>query len=94
MSEYIPTPEDPIVIFSGIDFEDGVVRLTYKTLPQDSRGPLVAEHSLTIPWGSDYDDELAALVNAAEELLADALEDFGTYEPNDFSPNDDDEDDE
>jgi hypothetical protein len=91
VTTFIPTPEEPAIVFSKIEFVDGAIKMTYTNFPMDLRGPLSAERSLLIPWGVDYDDELTRLIEAANDLLADALEDFDSYAPVDLSPRDDDD---
>ena len=67
------------------------VSITYMTLPADVRETgLVAQHSLQIPVGGDYEDEIETLRTAALDLLDDALDDFDKV-PAFVPPDEDDE---
>jgi hypothetical protein len=62
----------------NINFDtDGAVHIAYYIPDQDVKAPGVAHlHTLMIPKGFDYDDEITALLDAAEYLILDVLEDF------------------
>lgn len=64
-------------LIATVALEPDALVLTYMTLPADLReNGLAAQHQLTIPKGSDYDDEIEAVTDAVHALLADALDDF------------------
>lgn len=66
----------------AIALGDEGVELTYVRVPQDIRkNGLAWTHSVQIPRGSDYDDELEELADALNALLTDVLEDEPTAEP-------------
>jgi hypothetical protein len=51
--------------------------MTYMLPESDVKAPgLVRMHTILIPRGSEYDDEMSALSEAADLLLLDVLEDF------------------
>ena len=74
----------------------GGIEVGYVRLPQDVRkNGLVWQHTVQIPRGSDYDEELDDLMDALVVLLTDVLEDEATAEPIDMpDEEDEDEDDE
>lgn len=80
-------------VILGLELGGDSVTFTYITIPADIRETgLAQQHTIQIPLGGDYEDEVDALMEAAEALLEDALDDFErlpAYEP----PGDDEEDD-
>lgn len=65
----------------SVTFSPEGVALTYMRMPIDVRkNGLLWQHQVQVPLGSDYDDELEALLLAAQALLADVLEDEETAE--------------
>lgn len=69
----------------GIEFGPDGVAMSYIRLPADVRkNGLAWRHQVLVPSGSDYDDELEALAEAAGALLADVLDDEDRAEPVDL----------
>ena len=61
---------------------DGSLGLTYMTAPVDVRvNGLTFRHQILVPIGSDYDDEIEAVIDSLRALLEDALEDAEVLEP-------------
>ena len=65
---------------------EGEVEMTYMLPESDVKAPGLARmHTILIPKGYEYDDEIAAVSEAADHLLLDVLEDFesqpSAYEP-------------
>lgn len=83
-----------VILSLNLDAE--AVSVVYLTLPTDLRETgLAQQHSLLIPAGGDYDDEIEAVRDAALALLEDALEDFEKVPPYELvEPDGDDDDDE
>lgn len=66
---------------TNVQLLEGGVEIGYMRLPKDLRkNGLMWSHSLLIPRGSDYDDELDAFEEALQALLVDALDDEDTAE--------------
>lgn len=79
----------------GIDFGTQGIGIGYIRVPKDVRkNGLAWQHQVVVPRGSDYDDEIEALVEAAQALLADVLDDEGRAEPIDMTDPEDEDDDE
>lgn len=75
------TPDELIVNGIEVTPESGVV-IHYGRFPRDVRkNGLIWNHSVHIPAGSDYDDELDTALEAIKDLLADALDDEDRVEP-------------
>ncbi len=76
--------------------EDGGLAITYGRLRRDVRkNGLMWQHTVVVPAGSDYDDELEAVGEALQSLLEDVLEDQKTAEEIDLTePEEEDDDDE
>lgn len=65
---------------------DGSVAVEYVTPATDLRQNGLEQNSvLLIPYGSDYDDEIDALMDLCVDTLEDALEDFESMEPWDLN---------
>ena len=74
--------EEQDLQISGVAFHAEGVEVAYVRLPRDVRkNGLVWQHSLMIPHGSDYDDEIETLLQALTDLLQDALDDEDRAEP-------------
>lgn len=72
---------------SNVELLDGAVAISYVRLPQDMRkNGLLWQHTVVVPIGSDYDDELEAFTDALQELLADVLDDETRAEPVEVEP--------
>lgn len=87
----------PKYIIRALTFsQDGSVGIDFMEPLADLReNDLLMNHVLFVPAEDEYDDELDALRDAAQELLADALEDFRRMPPLTEAPPDyEDEDDE
>lgn len=57
--------------------EDGSVQVTYLTPETDAKKPgLVRAHTLVVPLGADYDDEIEAIADAARYLIDDVNDDW------------------
>lgn len=84
-------------LIAGIAVDDDAITITYLSLPEDLReNGLAATHQIAVPMGEDYRDEIDALLDAAQALLEDALEDFatvGVFVPPDPDDTDEDEED-
>lgn len=80
----------------GVEFGVEAVIVTYFTNPDDLRRTgLQQSHRLIIPVGDhEYDDEVAAALDAVQALLNDALEDVANLPPWDPDSSDEDEDEE
>lgn len=66
------------VAIQSVSFgSEGEVEMTYMLPESDVKAPGLARmHTILIPKGYEYDDEMAALSEAADLLLLDVLEDF------------------
>lgn len=72
---------------------DGGIEVGYVRLPTDLRkNGLLWHHSVSVPRGSDYDDELDDLMESLGALMRDVLEDEALAEPVERIEEDDDED--
>jgi hypothetical protein len=61
--------------------EDGI-QIAYYTPDEDVRQPGVVQlHTLLIPRGGDWDDEIDTVLEAAEYLINDVLDDWSTLTP-------------
>lgn len=61
--------------------EDGI-QVVFYTPEQDAKAPgIVQLHTLMIPKGADYDDEITAAIDALQYLINDVLDDWDTLEP-------------
>jgi hypothetical protein len=79
---------------TGVALVEGGVEISYGRLPQDVRkNGLAWQHSVLIPKGSDYDDEIETFEEALLALLEDALDDEDTAEPIEPELDDEEEDD-
>lgn len=88
--------EQHVQILAVVPGPEGI-DITYGRIPQDVRkNGLIWQHQVTIPRGSDYDDEIEAVEEALSALIDDVLEDEETAEPVDLveEDEDDEEDDE
>jgi hypothetical protein len=74
---------------------DGGVEVGYVRVPEDlKKNGLIWQHTVQIPRGSDYDDELDAVMEAIAVLTRDVLEDQELAEPIDIDEPEDEEDEE
>lgn len=82
------------IFVRGLSFDpDGSITLEYADAEKDVREKgIILNHTLFIPSGQDYDDELQAVVDAVGALLADVLEDLPHLAPVQLVDDDDDED--
>lgn len=65
------------ILIRHIAFNEDGVSIDYMTLPGDAReNGLAITHNLWIPREDDYDEELDAIEEAAQEAVRDALDDF------------------
>lgn len=85
----------PLNEIASIEFTQHGLGITYTRVPRDIRkNGLIWQHQVGVPHGSDYDDEIEALMEAAQALLDDVLDDEDRAEPIDPEPEqDEDEDD-
>lgn len=61
--------------------EDGI-QIAYYTPDEDVRQPGVVQlHTLLIPRGGDWDDEIDNVLDAASYLVNDVLDDWSTLNP-------------
>lgn len=84
------------IIVRGLTFDaDGSITLEYADAESDVREKgIILNHTLFVPSGQDYDDELQGVVDAVGALLADVLEDLPHLAPVHLADGGDDEDDE
>jgi len=86
---------EPMNQVAGIEFTPEGVVIGYMRMPRDVRkNGLIWQHQVQVPNGSDYDDEIEALTEAAHALLVDVLDDEDRAEPIDPPTEEEDEDDE
>lgn len=79
----------------GVEVVAEGLALHYVRLPKDVRkNGLEWKHTVLVPRDSDYDDELAAVLEALNQLLADALDDEDRAEPIDMDQEEEEDDDE
>lgn len=72
----------PLIRAISFEAEASAVVIEYCQPDQDARvNGVLLNHTLFIPAGSDYDDEISALQTAACGLLEDVLEDLPALEP-------------
>lgn len=65
------------ILIRNVAFNPDGVSIDYMTLPGDAReNGLAITHNLWIPREDDYDDEIEAMEQAAQEAVLDALDDF------------------
>jgi hypothetical protein len=65
-----------------ITFQDEGLVIEYCHPGQDARSNgVVLNHAMLIPHGSDYDEEIDTLTEAAAALLLDVLEDLPVLQP-------------
>lgn len=77
-------------IIQSIQFTPGEVSVTWFEVPDSFReSGMSRTHHLSIPFGQEYGDEIDKVMDAAQAMLADALEDFDASEPFDPQPPDD-----
>lgn len=71
------------VLLRGLTFEpDGSVLVEYCIPSLDARqNGVVLNHTLYVPAGQDYDDEVYAVQEAMLALISDVLEDLPNLEP-------------
>lgn len=85
---------DQKVQITGVSLQPDGIDIGYLRIPQDVRkNGLIWEHNVSIPMGSDYDDEIEAVREALEALLTDALDDEDRAEPIDPTEEEEDDDD-
>lgn len=91
------TEMTPELQIRNIDMAENGMALSYIRLPTDARkNGLVWQHNVLVPYGSDYDDEIADVVVALKALLVDVLDDEDraeVIEPIQENEEEDDEDD-
>lgn len=79
----------------GVGLLQEGIEIAYVRLPQDLRkNGLMWQHTVLVPRGSDYDDEIETFEAALRDLLVDALDDENRAEPVEPIVPDDDEEDE
>lgn len=71
-------PAQPHIIIQNISFDpDGDVQLSYVIPDRDTKEVGLAHlHTLLIPTGFDYDEEIQAIQDAADYLVRDVLQDW------------------
>lgn len=97
----MPSPSSPSsswqrVLLRGLTFEpDGSVLIEYCIPAIDARqNGVVLNHTLYVPTGADYNDEIDAVQDAILALIGDVLEDLPNLEPmRPPQPSDEDDDD-
>lgn len=79
----------------GLTFDpDGSITLEYADLDEDIREKgIILNHTLFVPAGEDYDDELFDVARAVQALLSDVLEDLPNLAPLPAPQEDDDDED-
>lgn len=87
------TPEQQLLITGLEPLPEGGVVISYGRFPEDVRkNGLMWQHSVNVPAGTDYDDELTTLMDALRTLLLDVLDDETRAEPVDIEEEEEDED--
>lgn len=91
MSDPIPFSR---VLLRTVTFQpDDSVVLEYCIPTQDAReNGVILNHTMAIPYGKDYDDEINAVHDAVLALIDDVLEDLPHLEPLNLSRGDDNDD--
>lgn len=85
---------EPVNQIAGIEFTPESIVIGYMRVPRDVRkNGLIWQHQVQVPLGSDYEDEISTLLDAATALLADVLDDEDRAEPIDPPTEEEDEDD-
>ena len=88
-------PQQEPVLVSVELLGDAGLSLRYLQYPKDVRkNGLTWQHQVFVPRGSDYDDELDAVDEALQALLADVLDDEDRAEPIDPEEEEEDDDEE
>ena len=81
-------------VLASVEFHGDGLSLTYVRYPKDVRqNGLAWQHRVLVPHGSDYDDEIEAVVDALEALLADVLDDEDRAAPIDPDEEEEEDDD-
>lgn len=76
-------------IIRAVNFLEDAVTIEYVTPEEDVKANgVTVNHALMVPAGDDYDDEIEAVFDAVQALLADVLEDLPRLEPVDLTPDD------
>jgi hypothetical protein len=89
------TTNEPMIRAIQFEPDTGSVVIEYCIPSQDAReNGVLMNHTLFVPGGDDYDDELDELRHAARALLEDVLEDLPHLEPLRPAREPDDDDDE
>jgi hypothetical protein len=69
-------------IIQEIRMEEDGVQIAFYTPDEDVRQPGVVQlHTLLIPRGGDWDDEIDTVMEAASYLVNDVLDDWSTLTP-------------
>lgn len=80
-------------LISGVEFTPDGVSITYGSPSRDLKANgVMHSHTLHVPHGDEYDDEVDAVLDAATALLADVLEDLDQMPGYEALPRDDDDD--
>jgi hypothetical protein len=75
-----------------VQVDDGGLQIAFYTPEQDVKAPgIVQLHTLMVPKGAGYDDEITAAIDALVYLVNDVLEDWNTLDPMPEPGGDDDE---
>lgn len=81
------------VQITGVLLGDAGIEIGYVRVPADVRkNGLLWQHSVLVPFGSDYDDEIEEFQAALRALLMDALDDEDRAEPIEPEEEEDDDD--
>lgn len=66
------------ILVRGLTFDpDGSITVEYADADKDMREKgIILNHTIFVPAGEDYDDELLDVARAVQALLADVLEDL------------------
>lgn len=75
-------PTTPTIVIQNISFDsDGDLHISYFRPQTDTKVAGLAHlHTLLVPTGFDYDDEIHAVIDAIDYLVRDVLDDWDTLE--------------
>ncbi len=81
---------NPSLQVQNVAFEtDGTAHIAYFDLDEDVKSNgLIHSHTLIVPAGADYDDEIRTLMEAVHALIADAADDLRRLGPPEQKPAD------
>lgn len=85
----------PKRVIRSVNFVEDAVFVEFFSPADDIKANgVIINHSIAVPTGESYDDEIEALTDAVFALLEDVLEDIPGLEPADLSPPEEEDDEE